>query len=108
MDQIVTKNPGISARRALKRSIGLRVTVRTVRNYLNRLGWHVIERNTVSLYRLERFIYARLCLITHEPFIYHIFMDECTVELVRHGPFFRLKEAPNQIMVDMLIRHRYT
>ena len=51
LDQIVTKNPGISARRALKRSIGLRVTVRTVRNYLNRLGWHVIERNTVSLYQ---------------------------------------------------------
>jgi len=24
-------------------------------------------------------------------------MDECTVELVRHGSFFRVKDAPDQI-----------
>jgi hypothetical protein len=101
LDRIVRQNSGISARRALKRMNDLHVTVRTVRNYLTRLGWRTIRTkycqfvSNKNLY--ERFVYAKICLLSHERFYYHIFMDECTVELVRHGSFFRVKDAPDQI-----------
>lgn len=101
LDQVVRKNQGISARRALRKTIGLRVTIRTIRNYLNRLGWRVARTKYCQFVsnknRYERFIYARICLITNEIFLYHIFIDECTVELVRHGSIYRLKEAPHHI-----------
>ena len=77
----------------------LHVTVRTVRNYLTRLGWRTVRTKYCQFVsnknRIERFIYAKICLLSHERFYYHIFMDECPVELVRHGSFFRV--TPDQI-----------
>ena len=78
-----------------------KIIIKRSRNHLNRLGWRVIKMkycqfvSNKNLY--ERFIYARICLITHEPFLYHILMDECTVEFVRHGNFYRAKTATNQV-----------
>jgi hypothetical protein len=43
LDKIVRINSGISARRALKKMNGLRVTARTIRNYLTRLGWRTVR-----------------------------------------------------------------
>ena len=42
-------------------------------------------------------MYSQVCLLYHERFRFHIFMDECTVELVRHNSFYRMKDSPNQI-----------
>ena len=79
LDRIVRQNSGISARRALKRMNDLHVTVRTVRNYLTRLGWRTVRTKYCQFVsnknRIERFIYAKICLLSHERFYYHIFMD---------------------------------
>ncbi len=80
---------------------GLRVTARTIRNYLNKLGWKVIRTKYCQFVseknRIERYVYARMCLLTYERFNYHIFVDECTVELSQHGSFYRFRISPDQI-----------
>ena len=61
----------------LKESIGLHVSTRTVRNYINLLGWrsirtkfcqYVSEKN-----RIERFVYSAFCLNNNEQFENTIF-----------------------------------
>ena len=101
LDRIVKRNPGISAIRARRRVRQLNVSSRTVRRYLRHLGWRTIRTKYCQFVsnknRYERFIYSMICMRTHERFLNFIFCDECTVHLVRHGSFYRAKEAPNQM-----------
>ena len=67
---------------------------------MNRLGWWSIRTKycqfVTNKNRCERFIYAVVCIRSYERFNFHIFMDECTVELGRHGSSYRFKDAPDQ------------
>ena len=68
---------------------------------MRHLGWRTIRTKYCEFVsnknRYERFIYSTICVRTHERFVNHIFGDECTVNLVRHGSRYRTKEAPNQM-----------
>ena len=70
LDKIVRINSGISARRALKKMNGLRVTARTIRNYLTRLGWRTVrtkycqfvsEKNRIKVFNILMNSYAYIC-----------------------------------------------
>ena len=101
LDRIIDKNPDLNAERAMNRVPGLKVSVRTVRRYLIRLGWKVIRTKFCQFVsiknRIERYFYSNFCLLVKETYILTIFIDECTVELCRHASFRRFRNSPNRI-----------
>ncbi len=99
LDRVVERNPGISAIRARRRVRQLNVSSRTVRRYLRHFGWRTIRTKYCQLFqtKIATIIYSMICMRTHERFLNFIFCDEYTVHLVRHGSFYRAKEAPNQM-----------
>jgi hypothetical protein len=88
IDRIVLKNRAIKAK-SIKQSLKLKPSVRTVQKYLNILGWRKIRTKFCQMVsvknRIERYIYASLCLSSHETFNESIFIDESTVQLNKNA-----------------------
>ena len=78
LDRIIDKNPDLNAERAMNRVPGFKVSVRTVRRYLIRLGWKVIRTKFCQFVstknRIERYFYSNLCLVIRETYIFPLFL----------------------------------
>ena len=78
VDRLVQRRQGISSRSASDLIPGLHVAASTIRRYLRKLGWEVIRTKYcqyVSLKnRIERYIYAHICLLTSERFLNFILL----------------------------------
>lgn len=87
LDRLIIRNRGLSAKRA-KDKLNLRASSRTVQKYLNALGWRKIRTKFclfVSLKnRIERVVFAKLCIIRGENFNFSIHQDESTIQADKH------------------------
>ncbi len=88
IDSLVLKNRGIKAK-SVKQALNLRPSVRTVQKYLNILGWRKIRSKFCQMVsiknRIERYIFASLCLKSEEKFNESIFIDESTVQINKNA-----------------------
>ena len=79
LDNLIEENKETTALQA-RNLLNLRVSTRTVQNYLRRLGWRRIVTRfcqfVSSKNRAERIIFCNFCVLTKETFDYSIFIDK--------------------------------
>jgi hypothetical protein len=88
LDRAVFKKRDLSARLA-KIKLNLEMTSRSIQRYLNKMGWKKIRTRRCAAVneknRIERIIFAKLCIDLGELFDNSIFLDECTVSMDKNG-----------------------
>jgi hypothetical protein len=99
LGRTVTMNRELTARK-LKSQLHLKAYVRTVLKYLNILGWRKKVTKFCQIVssknRMERIIFAKMCLATKYNFFTTIFIDESTIFLLNVHFLFRKKMNINE------------
>ncbi|CAF1110784.1 unnamed protein product [Brachionus calyciflorus] len=84
LDKMISNNRELTAKR-LKRLMRLTASERSVRRYIQSLGWKFKRTRYCQIVspknRIERIIYCFMCVITEENFDDVVFIDETTIEL---------------------------
>ena len=111
LDNLIEENKETTALQA-QNLLNLRVSTRTVQNYLRRLGWRRIVTRfcqfVSSKNRAERIIFCNFCVLTKETFDYSIFIDECTVSMDKNGRFQWYKKRKNQTKSGLVAKYKHT
>ena len=111
LKRLVARKKGISAKKAQSK-LHLRVCVRTILNYLKKLGYRKIRTKYCQIVshknKFERIIYCKFCLLTNELFELSIFLDECTVELCYESKEFWFRDEPGKIKLVGKYQHQAT
>ena len=88
IDNAVNEDNGLSAR-YLKHAFNLRASTRIVQKYLRFLGWRKIRTKYCQIVsrknRMERLIFAQLCIQHNETFDHSIFIDESKVQIQKNA-----------------------
>ena len=88
--RLIYRKREFTAKKA-KIRLNLRVSTKTVRKYLNLLGWRRVCTRFCQLVsfknKIERVIYSKLCKITNERFDFSFFIDEYTISIDKNSKF---------------------
>ena len=105
---LIKRKKGISANRA-KKELNITVSDETIRNYIKRLGFRKITTKYCQFVsirnRIKRILFCNFCLISHDNFDLVIFLDECTVEMMREPKTFWYRDEPNKIRLVGKYQH---
>ena len=110
LDNLVTNNKNLTANQ-MKTSLNLRASSRTVQKYLNLLGWRKIRvkycQYVSKKNRIARLIFCKFCLLSFQDdaFQYSIFLDKCTVMMVKNAPTQWFRDAPGEIRLVGKYKH---
>jgi hypothetical protein len=111
LDRAVFKKRDLSARLA-KTKLNLEMSSRSIQRYLNKMGWKKIRTRRCAAVneknRIERIIFAKLCIDLGERFDNSIFLDECTVSMDKNGKTQWYRKFPGETRLGFKGQYKHT
>ena len=105
LNRAVYKDRSVTSRK-LKNLLNLQISHRSIRRYLNILGWKKVKSKycqIVSLKnRLERIAFANNALKYNDTFMNSIFIDESTVQATKNAHQIWNKPFPNETRLGLI------
>jgi hypothetical protein len=105
IDTALFRNRQITAR-VVKQNFQLRPSNRTIKKYVKRLGRRKTRTKSVSVInRVERLVYARLCILFEENFDHKIFIGESTSQSNRNAATIWYKPFLDDTRLGLVGKH---
>jgi hypothetical protein len=110
LDNLVYQQRDLTANK-LKIATGISAATRTIRKYLNLLGWHKRKTGFCQFVsyknRIERVAYAKACLKFNETFQETVFIDESTIKCNKNGNMQWYRKNPGETKNGLVGKYKH-
>ena len=110
LNKAVYRDRGLTSRK-LKNLLNIQASHRSIRRYLNALGWRKVKSKycqIVSLKnRLERIAFANNALLFNDKFMNSIFIDESTVQATKNAHKIWYKPFPDETRLGLISKYAH-